>query len=115
MTCGLRDHPEALAGEVRIGWAADAHPELFAYLREGVVSVPFRRRRPATWRVPGRLVAWAEVEDWVLAETPGRFRRRVWWLADHDHDPYPAAGRPAEAVDPCSVRPGHESRPPRPA
>ena len=108
--CRLIDHPEALAGEVRIRWAHDAHPERFAYVREGVVSMPFRRRRPASWRVPGRMVAWAEVEDWVLADTPGRFRRRVWWLAARDPD---AGGCPAEAVDPCSIRPGHESRPPR--
>jgi hypothetical protein len=109
----VEDHPEVLAGEARIAWADDEHPELHRYLREGAVSLPTRRLRPGRRRIPGRLVAWAELESWVLASRPGRFRRRVWWLTGHD--PYPDGGHPAEAVDPCSIRPGHESRPARSA
>lgn len=99
--------------ETQISWAEDQHPELHRYLRESAVLVPFRRRRPAASRVPGSLVAWAELDDSAPAESPGRFRRRVWWLAEHD--PYPGGGSPVEAVDPCSIRRGHESLPARAA
>lgn len=111
--CRLSDHPDALAGEVRISWAADAHPETVGpYLREGVVPLAHRSRRPGRRHVPGRLVAWAELRPSARSSSIDRhFRRRVWWLAEHD--PYLDGGCPAEAVDPCSIRPGHESRPPR--
>lgn len=112
--CLLIDHSEALADEAGIRWANDAHPELYPFVRESVITLTTRGRRPGRGRHPGRLVAWAVLGPSARSSIDRCFQRRVWWVR-HDESAYAGGGSPAEGVDPCSIRPGQESRPPRPA
>jgi hypothetical protein len=96
--------PWELAAEEAIVWV-DAHPENHRYIREDVLLVPSRQRRPSEHSAPGRMVAYAVLRPDARASSPGRFHRRVWWLASHD--PYPGGrGAPCEGVDPLTVRAG---------
>ena len=92
--------------EQRIVWLD--HPENFRYVRETIVTSPFRTRPPRRSRVPGRLVAYAVLAPTARASWLSQlFERRCWYLAAHD--PPEGASWPIEAVDPLTIRPGRLS------
>ncbi len=83
-----------------LGWLVDPS-ELPRYVREIFVPAESRRDEPP---FRGQLVGYAVLE----AGAPGGggsdvFRRRVFWLKEHD--PYEDRRAPVEAVDPLTVRP----------
>lgn len=92
--------------EEEIIWV-DGQPSDFAYVREIIVMVPNRQRRPGRGRVPGRFVAYATLSKEATG-SHGMFDRRCWYVAPHD--PYDGSGHPIEGVDPASIQAGQASR-----
>lgn len=96
------------AGEESITWLVDV--DELDYVRQDVRAIPRRSGRPGASWVPGRIVGWSNLAAGVPAVTPGRFRRRVFWVAPHDRSTAPLGvyrrGGPHEAVDPRTVAAG---------
>ena len=78
------------------------------YVREGV-SIGSRRKKLNPLKYRKTIVAYAALKESTPSEfgRPGRFRRRIWYLAKHD--PYPNGDCPREAVLPFSITAGKES------
>lgn len=100
--------------EERIVWLRD--PRQFAYLREGIMCTT-RSSGPISGRYIEDLafiVGYAECLPKSAGHGRMAYRRRFWWLKEHDRDLDPqgvyARGRPAEAVDPASIGVNQMSR-----
>ena len=95
-----------LSGEDEIVWIEG--PEGFEYVREAVAWWWRSRRGPIKWSA-GRTVGYSVLRaDAPHSVGPGRFTRRLFWVAEHDRgEPgFRGGGPPSEAVDPQEVRPG---------
>ncbi len=81
------------------------------YVRE-FRATAYSRRRPGPWRGEGRRVGYSVLRaDAPNTGQPGTFKRRVFFLKDHDRDSEPdgvyrSPGEPCEAVDPRLISPG---------
>lgn len=96
-----------LSDEEAIVWLAS--PESFDYVREAMVQWASTRRRKISWG-EGTTVGYAILKpDARSYLRPGRFMRRVFWVASHDRQsggPVYQTGAPIEAVDPRTVLAG---------
>jgi len=103
---------ESLEHEAEIRWTED--PSSLDYVRErwGTAGT---RTKPVPWsskaQGAGRKVGEAVLERDAPNVSPGRFRRRVFVICEHDRDepgagPYDAGTAPAEGVDPSTIEPG---------
>lgn len=92
--------------EIRIEWERD--PTDMAYVR--VRSRPAGTRQRGVTHHVGERVGYAVLRADAPSPEPGVFRRRVFYLKDHDRPNDPdggySTGAPAEAVDPLTVEPG---------
>lgn len=94
--------------EVAIEWERPI--EGLDYVRESVGNAGTRQRPVPMDAWPGERVGYAVLsEEAPNVGRPGEFRRRLFWLKDHDRGKLPdgvyADRTPAEAVDPRTVKP----------
>ncbi|PNW65434.1 UNVERIFIED_CONTAM: hypothetical protein BEN50_22980, partial [Euhalothece sp. KZN 001] len=110
-----------LEGEQAIVWLHD--PRRFDYVRETLVDLTHKRRRPGKGRIPGIPIGYALWHDDAESEPMCShvYSRRVLFVEAHDRSPQRSDGRaedgpyakrgcPVEAVDPATVRPGVPGR-----
>lgn len=92
--------------ELEIKWIMDISK--IDYVREGVVYCSRRKAKPKCSHPA--LVGYAILKPEAKGISPGIFKRRYFWLAEHDRYYYPEGvyktGAPSEAVDPRTVVPG---------
>ncbi len=96
------------AQEKDIVWLDDRSK--YPYLREVRYPIRGRTPRPGKGKVPGKLVAYATLKSTALADSPGMFVRRLFYVTARD----PSPGVPYEGVDTYSVHPGIPSMRGRP-
>ena len=97
------DNVKNIEFEQNIVWVEETARSL-PYVREGIMALPYRMRPPSPRRTSRHIVAYATLQSGTRSVAPGRFLRRIWWLASHD--PYSGGGGPIEAVNPLSIAPG---------
>jgi hypothetical protein len=99
--------------EEAIVWEEDI--DRLDYVRE-VWATAYSRRRPVPWHGEGRRVGYSVLRaDSPNTGQPGTFKRRVFFLKDHDRDSEPEGvygtpDAPCEAVDPRLVMVGDSPR-----
>jgi hypothetical protein len=93
-----------LPDEEEVVWLVD--PAAFRYVREAVIDVTHRQRRPFP-DVYDDVVAYATLQQAAQSNIYRLFKRRVWQIFARDT---PDRYVPAEGVDPLSIRPGRRSR-----
>jgi len=93
--------------EIEIVWERD--PEAMEYVREKYRYAGTRQRPVPKKGIAGERVGYTVLADDAPNVYPGQFRRRYFFLKDHDRpqggDVY-ETGTPAEGVDPLTVEPG---------
>lgn len=101
---------DTLDHEESIRWLED--PDQFEYVRERWAVAP-RRRSSVPWegqaQGAGRKVGEAVLSGSASSFSPGKFRRRVFVVCDHDRSEGEATydvGAPFEGVDPSTIEPG---------
>jgi hypothetical protein len=105
----VRKDPDLIRHEEAIVWTEDISQ--LDYVRERLDIFATSRKRPVGWRGAGRRVGYSTLKANAPAgDTPGRFARRVFWVAEHDRSEMPNGeyriGTPAEGVDPRTVTVG---------
>jgi hypothetical protein len=103
---------ESLEHEAEIRWTEDPSTldyvrELWAYAGTRTKSVPWDSKDQGA----GRKVGEAVLERDAPNVSPGRFKRRVFVICEHDRDgadagPYDDRTAPHEGINPATVAPG---------
>lgn len=118
------DYPTIVEHESYIVWLRN--PELYDYLREGVMDChhrtvfPLRKYDPSKRTDGGKgahIVAYVELSPEAEAEWPMGFQRRYWWVKEYDRFIGSAGGHynldpndaPCEAVDIDTIVAGMQS------
>ena len=108
----LEPSEHTLEHESEIRWLED--PESLSYVRE-VWATAGTRTRSVPWssksQGAGRKVGEAVLDTDAPNVGPGRFRRRVFVVCDHDRDgadagPYDEGTAPIQGISPATVEPG---------
>lgn len=100
------ENVKQIENELAIVWLKESARSL-PYVREETMMLPRRTKAPSPRFTSRNIVAYASLQPDAHSVTPGRFRRRVWYLSGHD--PYSDGGGPSEAVNPLSIAAGKVS------
>ncbi|WP_051816844.1 DUF6009 family protein [Kitasatospora sp. NRRL B-11411] len=106
----MRKDPDAIRDEDGIVWTEDI--DRLDYVRESISVTSAPRRRPVPWDGPGRRIGYSVLRPDAPGDevSTGRFRRRVFWVKEHDRSERPGdtykTEMPSEGVNPRTVAPG---------